>query len=41
MFLDHVLDSYRLCIIEKLGMSGTRILRFQNRNSFVLEIPGD
>ena len=32
LFLDHVLDSYLLDIVEKLRMSEAWILRFQNRN---------
>ena len=41
LFLDHVLDSYRLDTIEKLWTSEALILRFQNHNSFVIQISGD
>ena len=41
MFLDNVLNSYRLDIVEKLWIGGAWILRFQNRNPFVFQILGD
>ena len=41
LFLDHVLDSYWVDVVDKVWMSEAWILRSDNRYFFALEFPGN